>query len=191
MKRPLTGVVVVDQREDVEVDVVGGDGGGDLAVAVDGADGSGVVDDTIGAVVEAVAGEVAFGGDDVQPLGEEEVDLADVLLEGGVAGGVVLAVVGGAKTFAGVQGDVGGLDVGLAMGGAAQLLVPGLLIGQGAVVALLRGEQKLGQRPHAEKTHKKDGAEDEAAEGEDVKDDPEALPALALRVVEDWFAHRR
>ena len=30
------GIVVVDQGEDVEVDVIGGDGGGDLAVAVDG-----------------------------------------------------------------------------------------------------------------------------------------------------------
>ena len=126
----------------------------------------------------------------MQPLGEEEVDLRDVLLEGGVAGGVVLDVVGGAQTFAGVQGYVGGLDVGLTVGGAAQLLVlQGLLVGKRAIVTLLRGEHQLRQRPHADEADKEDGSEDQAAEGEDVKDDPEALPALALRVVEDRFAH--
>ena len=41
----------------------------------------------------------------MNPFGEEEVDLADVLPQGGVAGGIVLDVVGGAKTFAGVQGN--------------------------------------------------------------------------------------
>jgi hypothetical protein len=167
------------------------DDGGDFAVAVDGASCSGVVDDAVGAVVEAVAGEVAFGGDDVKPLGEEEVDLGDVLPEGGVASGVVLDVVGGAQTFAGVEGDVRWLNVSSTMGRAAELLVPGLLVGQGAIVALLRGKQEFRQRPHAEEAHKEDGTEDEATEGERVKDDPEALPALALRIVEDWFAHRR
>ena len=65
---------------------------------------------------------VPSGPDDVEPLGEEEVDLPDVLLEGGVAGGVVVDVVGGAEALAGVQGDVGGAGAGLAVLGERYLL---------------------------------------------------------------------
>ena len=53
-------------------------------------------------------GQVAVGRHDVEPLGKEQVDLLDVLLERGVARWIVLDVVGGTKTFPGVQGDVRG-----------------------------------------------------------------------------------
>ncbi len=82
-----------------------------------------LIDDGEGAeIVRRVGDDVAVWRDDVEPLGEEEVDLLDVLLERGVAGGVVVDVVGGAQTFTSVHGDVGGLERGLAMGGDGGLL---------------------------------------------------------------------
>ena len=113
-----------------------------------------LVDDVEGAVVDGVGGEAAVGVDDVEPLGEEQVDLMDVLLEGGVAGGVPLDVVGGAQTFAGVEGNVGGLEVGFAMRRMAQLLVrPGRWrrsAGERAIVVRGRGEQQLLHRLDAQ-----------------------------------------
>ncbi len=109
------GAVVVDHREDFSVFAGGLDGAEDLVLAVDAVDAGGV-DDGEGRVVGGVGGEGAVGCDDVQPLGKEDVDLLDVLLEGGVAGGIEIGVEGGAQTFALVEGYVGGLEVGLAMG---------------------------------------------------------------------------
>ncbi len=42
----------------------------------------------------------------MQPLGKEQIDLADVLAKRGETGRVVIDVVGGAESFAGVQGNV-------------------------------------------------------------------------------------
>ena len=53
----------------------------------------------------------------MEPLGEEDVDLLDVLLERGVAGGVDVVVEGGAETFALVQDDVGGLEIRVTVNG--------------------------------------------------------------------------
>ena len=112
----LDAVVVVYQRKDFGVDAVLGDGAGDLVFLIDGVDAGFVDDGEGGEVAGGVGGEVAFGSDDVEPLGEEEVDLLDVLLERGVAGGVVVDVVGGAQAFSGVERDVGGFGFGLAVG---------------------------------------------------------------------------
>ncbi len=186
----LNGIVVVDEREDVEVDVVFGDGAGDLVFAIDRL-GAGAGDYGISAIVDGVSGERSVGSNDVEPLRKEEVNLADVLAKGGVTGGVVFDIVGGAQAFARVEGDIGGFEVSAAMGGAAKLLVFKLTIGEGAVVALLLGEKKLGQRLHANEADDEDGADNEADEGKYVEKEAEPLPALSLRVVEDLSGHGR
>ena len=76
----LGGVVIIDEGEDFGVFVGVGDGAGDLVFAVDAVDAV-RIDDVEGAVVDGVGGEAAVGVDDVEPLGKEEVDLLDVLLE--------------------------------------------------------------------------------------------------------------
>ena len=114
------GIEVVDEWEDFGVFVGVCDGAGDFVLAVDGV-GAILIDDVVGVVVDGVGVDGAVGVDEVEPLGEEEVDLLDVLLEGGVAGGVPLDVVGGAQAFVCIQGDVGGFEVGLAMGRAGLL----------------------------------------------------------------------
>jgi len=60
-------------------------------------------------VIGAHGQEDGLGRVDVKPLGKEQIDLVDVRLEGGIAGRVVLDIVGGAQTFTGVEGDVRGL----------------------------------------------------------------------------------
>ena len=100
--------------------MVGGDGAGNLGFAIDLVDGA-VVDDGIRRIVGGVGVHLAVGRDDVQPLGEEQVDLRDVLLQRGVAGGVVFDVISGAQTFTRVQGDVAGFQVGSAVSGPSKL----------------------------------------------------------------------
>ncbi len=169
-----------------------GDGAGDLVFAVDVVDAI-LVDDVEGAVVDGIGGEAAVGVDDVEPLGEEEVDLVDVLLEGGVAGGVPLDVVGGAQAFAGVQGDVGGADVGFTMRRMAQLLVrPGRrrrAAGERAIVVRGRGEQQLLHRLDAKQADDKDDEHDGAKKGKHIQDAAETLPTFFLRIVKDLFGH--
>ena len=143
-----------------------------------------------GAIVQTVGGQRAVGGDDVQPLGKEQVDLVDVLLERGVAGRIVLDVVGRAQAFAGVQRDLGGLEVGLAVGGVAQLLARrGGFDLEGAEVVFRRGQQQLGQRRHVDQADHEQDPDDDAEQREAVEDSPQPPPALALRVEEDLLVH--
>src|ERR1017187_8701557 len=58
---------------------------------------------------------------DVKPFRKQKVDLVYMLLERGVTGRVVCDVVGCAQPFAGVEGDLRGLALGLAPRGT---LVP-------------------------------------------------------------------
>ena len=58
--------------------------------------------------------ERAVGPGHVQPHREEDVDLVDVVLERGVAAGVIIDVVGSAQAFAGVEGNLRRLAAGLA-----------------------------------------------------------------------------
>ncbi len=163
---------------------------GDLVLAIDAVH-AGVVDDGEGCVVGAEGGEVAVGRDDVQPLGEEEVDLLDVLFERGVAGGVDVGVEGGAETFGGVQDDVGGLEVGLAVGGAVELLAGFSSTGvrQRSKVPLLRVERQLWQWLHSHQADDEDGSQNEAEKHKHVLRSAQPLPALALGIEEDLFAH--
>ena len=143
-----------------------------------------------GAIVQAIGGQRAVRRDDVKPLRKEQVDLVDVLLQRGVAGRIVLHVVGRAQTFARVQGHLGGLEVGLAMRGAAQLLArPGGLDLQGADVALGRCQQQLGQRRHVQQADDEQDPDDDAEQRQAVEDSPQPLPALALRIEEDLLVH--
>ena len=115
----LSRVVVVHQRKDIEVDVVGRDGARDLGFAIDLMDRA-AVDERIGRVVGRVGLHLAVRRDDVQPLRKQQVDLADVLLQRRVAGRIVFDVVRRAQTFARVQGNVARLHVRPAVGRPAQ-----------------------------------------------------------------------
>ena len=127
--------------------------------------------------------------DDVQPLGEKQVDLMDVLLERGVAGGIVLDVVGGAQTFSGVQDDVGGLEVGLAVRGLVELAASAELrcgrVGERAVAFGGGLEIEAAHGPYAQHAEDEEDAGDGAEERQKIKDPPQPLPALSLWVVED------
>ena len=141
------GIEVVEVREDFRVFLGRLDDLLDL-VQVVGIVHRGAVDDGILAqVVAAHRHQRAVGRVDVQPLREEQIDLVDVLLERGVAGRVVLHVVGGAQTFAGVEGNFGGLAVGLAARRALAFAPRsrGLAVGQCLVVVLGDGQQQLRQ----------------------------------------------
>ncbi len=187
------GAVVVDHGEDFGIFAGGLDGVEDLVFAIDAVDAGGV-DDGEGGVVGGEGGEGAVGLEDVEPLGEEEIDLLDVLLEGGVAGGVEVGVEGGAQAFALVEGDVGGLEVGLAMGGAVELFAGpefgGGRVGERAVTLGGGAEVEALHGLHADEADDEDDADEGAEESEHVEYSPQALPAFALRIVEDLFAHR-
>ena len=80
----------------------------------------------------------------MKPLRKEQIDLVDVLLEGGVAGRVVLNVIRRAQTFTGVEGDLRWSAVGFAARRAGALATKQGL-GQGLVVVLGGGQQQLGK----------------------------------------------
>src|SRR5689334_14413284 len=81
---------------------------------------SAVIHDREGAVIKRVGGNGAVSRYDVEPLGEEEVDLVDMLFERRVAGRVVFNVIGGADALAGVEGNFGGLQARLAVRSAPE-----------------------------------------------------------------------
>jgi len=77
----------------------------------------------------------------MKPLRKQQVDLVDMLLEGGVAGRVILYVIGGAHTFTGVEGDFRGLAVGLAARRPGNFSGARKRLRQGLVVVLGRRQQ--------------------------------------------------
>ena len=155
----------------------------DVVGVVDG----GAVNDRILVVVVAAHGQQrGLRRIDVQPLGKEQIDLVDVLLEGRVAGRVVRHVVGGAQTFTGVEGNLGGLAVGLAARrarafGAAQKAVP---VRQRLVVVLGRGQQQLRQLLIAQHIEDENGQNQREDHGRRVENAAQPLPALALGIEE-------
>ena len=76
------------------------------------------IDDCIFAIIAGRRQQRAAGAVDMEPLRKEHIDLMHVLLEGGIASRVVLDVIGRAQTFAGIEGNLRGLAVGLAACGA-------------------------------------------------------------------------
>ena len=111
------GVVVVQVREDLGVFLCRLDDTLDpvsvVGVVNRGAFNHGILAD----VVAAHHHQGSRGRVGVEPLREEQIDLVDVFLEGGVAGGIVLDIIGGAQTFAGVEGNLRGLAGGVAARG--------------------------------------------------------------------------
>ena len=129
----------------------------------------------------------------MQPLGIEQVDLLDVLLERGVAGSVPIDIVGRAQAFAAVQHDIGGLGLGSAMCGERGSL-PRFehrfrRVRQRVVIARLGGEPQFGKRLDLHQAHNEDGTKAHARERQHVEDATEPFPSLTLRVVENWFVH--
>ena len=130
---------------------------------------------------------VPLGRIHVQPLREQHVDLVDVLLERGVAGRVVLHVVGGAQAFAGVEGNFGGFAGGFAARGALVLrgAQQNRLVGQGPVIVPGNGQQQLGQVLAAQHIEDKTGHHQRGHHGCRIQNAAQALPALAFRVEKD------
>src|SRR6185437_8311294 len=112
------------------------------------------VDDGERAVVDRERGQVAFGSNDMQPFREEQVNLLDVLLERRVAGRIPFDKISGSQALAGVQGDVGWFEIGLAMSRAAGPLTwfyaSGVRICECAIIAFLALKRKFRQRLHAQ-----------------------------------------
>ncbi len=79
------------------------------------------------------------------------------------------------------------------MRGAVEALPGGELdfrwAGEGAV--FLRGGAQIeaGERLHAQQTEDEEHAEGREEESKKIEDSAQPLPALALRIVEDLFAH--
>ncbi len=94
--------------------MIGCDGAGDFVLAIN-LVGAACVYDGEWPIVDGVGRETAVWRDDVYPFRKEQVDLADVLLQGRVARRIVFNVIGRAQTFAGVQRDVRWLQIGLSM----------------------------------------------------------------------------
>ena len=131
---------------------------------------------------------------EVQPLREKQVDLVDVLLKGRVAGRVLGDVVGGAQSFAGVEGNIGGLAIGLAACGASGLLAAccGSPVLQCPVGVLLGGQQQFRQVLAAEYIEDKAGEHERGDDRRDVEYAAEALPSGSLGIEKYLFiGHRR
>ena len=181
-------VVVVDHGEDFGVFLGRGDDAGDFVLAID-AMNAGVVEDGEGRIVGAEGGEVAIRRDDVQPLREEEVDLLDVLLERGVAGGVDVGIEGGAKAFVGVQDDVGGLEICLAVCRGVEFSAGAEFwrgwVGEGTVAFGGGLEIEAPHGAYAQHANDEEDAGNGAAQRQEIKDPSQPLPALPLWVVKD------
>ena len=126
----------------------------------------------------------------VQPHREEDIDLVDVILQRGVAAGVIIHVVGGAQAFAGIEGDLRRLAAGLA---PRRLQVFGLdrsgLFLDGPVVPLGRGQQKLRQVLILHHVEKKQHQNHGGHHRHRVQNAPEAFPAFPLRIEENLAIH--
>jgi hypothetical protein len=150
----------------------------------------GRVDNVEGTFVDTVRGERTVGGDEMEPPRKQQVDLANVLPQRGVTGLVVIDVVGGAQAFARIQDHVGWLEVGAAMRGTARFSATRRYFHSERDVMVLRfGEKQFRQRRHLRQADGEDGPNSHAGNGQHVKDAPQPLPALALRIVEDLLAH--
>jgi len=125
----------------------------------------------------------------MEPLWKEHVDLVHVLFERGVAGRIVLHVIGRAQAFAGVEGDFRRLAVGLAARGArAPDCAQGRgTIGQGLVIVLEGGQQQLGQMLTAQYVDGETGHNQRGHHGDNVQNAAQPLPALPLRVEKYLF----
>ena len=138
-------------------------------------------------VVAAHRHECAVGRIDMQPHGEEHVELVDVFFERGVAGRVVLHVIGGAQSFTGVQRDVRRFARSFATRGMLVLAVAfeDRWLRQSPVVVFRIGKQQFGQLLVAD--HVEGEADDDEGReyGDRIEDAAEALPALAFRVEKD------
>ena len=118
----------------------------------------------------------------MEPLGKEQVDLVDVLLERGVAAGVVLDVVGGAQALTGVEGNVRGFAIGLAPGGPSH--AGRVNIRQSFVVMPGDVQCQQWQLLKAKNVEDKTGKHQGKHHRGNVKNAAKALPSLALGIEE-------
>src|SRR5580698_1402162 len=123
----------------------------------------------------------------VQPIGIEQVDLVNVLLERGVAGLVVRHVEGRAQALAGVQFDLGRLEVALAPRRARRpdRVRHQRAVGQGAIVMLGNGQQQLRQRLATQHVKQEANHDQRGKQGYRVQDAAQPFPALAVGIVKN------
>jgi hypothetical protein len=181
------GIEVVDQGEDLGLRLLRLEEGHHLVVDVL-ADFP-VLHDVVHLVVGGHRLQATVGGEHVQPLGIEHVELVHVLAQRGEAGRVPSHVKRGANAFFGVEHDLRRRRLGLAVRDAAHLGLPLLALFQRVVLGLLLRQQELGKLHGADGgVEKKDDDQGDADAG-DVQQAAQQLPALALGIVEDGFCH--
>ena len=113
-----------------------------------------------------------------------------MILERGVAGGVVVHVVSGPQTFAGVERNFRGLATGFAARRTRCLgTLFGVLLAQGFVIPFLLRQQKFRKRLPLEHAEEKGSQHDRRDDSSHIQNAPKSLPAFALRVVEDLLIH--
>jgi hypothetical protein len=183
------GIEVVDQGKDLGFRLLRLEERHHLVVDI-GADLAGLED-----VVEFVLGghrlQAAVGGEHVQPLRVEHVDLVHVLAQRGEAGGVPGHVEGGADAFLGVEHHLRGRGLGLAVRDPAHLGLPLLALLQRVVLGLLLRQQEFGKLHGTDGGVEKENDDQGDADARDVQQAAQQLPALALGIVEDGFCHGR
>jgi hypothetical protein len=132
--------------------------------------------------------EISVGGENVEPLGIEQVDLVNIFAERGETGGVPGDVEGAADAFVLVQDDLGRCDTGLAVR-ADFLRMLALLLTESVVGLLLDGEEDLADIGVGDDGDDEDNGEQRKQDAEDVESAANTLSALALRIEEYRFGH--
>ena len=187
----LRRIVVIHQREDLRIHAGRRNRASHLVLSVHRVHTT-LVDQRIRPIVDAEVAQGPVRRDHMQPLGEQKIDLPNVLLERRVTRRIVLHVVRRAQTFALVQRNLGGRQVAAAMGRMMQLLALAQRYDRRRrrpVVALGVSQQKLRQRPHPQQTNDEDRPNDQSQQRERIEDPAQALPAFPLRIIKNLLRH--
>ena len=139
-------------------------------------------------IVAAHSKERGIGRVHMKPLRKQQVDLVNVLLQRRVAGRVVSHIERRPQSLARVEGNLGGLAVGLPSrrprraGSRHQRPVP-----QSFVVVVRRRQQEFRQVLGAQNVENESCKHQRQNQGRGVKNAAKPAPALALRIVEYLF----
>src|SRR5208337_2313816 len=129
--------------------------------------------------------QVAIGAQNLQPCGKQQVDLAGILPQRGIAGRVPGNIEGGANTFLGIERDLRRMLAALVCassagnGGKAAFFASSLFFAlfQSVIGALFRSPRQVGKGLVAECAVKEKDDEQSKGDGNRVKDASNALPA--------------
>jgi hypothetical protein len=137
--------------------------------------------------------QIKRGRIEVEPLGEEQIKLVNVLLQRRVAGCVGRDIVGGAQSFPGIKRNIGGLAIGFAPRGMERFLAARGLnaVLQCPVGVLLSREQQLGQRLATEYIEDEASKYKRGNDRGDVEYAAQALPSCSLGIEKYLFIEHR